>query len=511
MTNIWRMVSLLGVKEGMPVYKIKSIVLFNQIVRILMLMITIATLFIYLGLGAPELAKMFIPVILVLGFTLFLNLHGKIKTAGLILSILLPLLFLFISVYTKLNNSLSSNVFLYIVPRIAIVVTSILPVALIGFIDPKKAIFGSITGVVVYLSYDFVHEYFNVGFDKMPFAPHYYIVFILSLAGMFLFTVLLIILSQGINTEYEKMVIAQKNEIEMQKAEIEAQRDEIEIQRDCVTSQRDEIMQQKKQMTDSILYAERIQIAILPHKEQLNELFPENFILFRPKDIVSGDFYWFSQINSLNNSEQVLVTVADCTGHGVPGAFMSMLGISSLSEIINKFEEKEIEIKANQVLDELRIKIKSSLHQTGKAGESKDGMDIALCIINITDRKMQYAGANNPAWIVRENDSNSELIELKPNHMPIGIYLKELESFTNHEIDLQNGDTLYLSSDGYEDQFGGGSGRKFLAKNLKSLIVSIHSKPMIEQKQILFATLDQWKCEREQIDDVTVMGLKINI
>lgn len=263
-----------------------------------------------------------------------------------------------------------------------------------------------------------------------------------------------------------------------------------------VVKQKDEIAEKNKSITDSIEYASRIQTAILPSKEFAEEILPEHFILFRPRDIVSGDFFWMTKKDNL-----VVVIAADCTGHGVPGAFMSMLGVSFLNEIVNRHEVTS----ANVILNNLRRDIKKTLGQEGKEGEAKDGMDIALCVIDIENMKMQYSGAYNPLYLFR----NNELMEVKADRMPIGIYIKEKESFTNNEIDLQKGDVFYIFSDGYQDQFGGEDGQKFKTKNYKQFLLEIHQKPMAEQREILDKRIDEWRGDWEQIDDIIILGIRV--
>ena len=253
---------------------------------------------------------------------------------------------------------------------------------------------------------------------------------------------------------------------------------------------------QKKQITDSIEYASRIQTAILPPGDYISKIIPDHFILYKPRDIVSGDFYWIT-----HKDNKIVMAAVDCTGHGVPGAFMSMLGFAFLNEIVNK----ETELKASSILNQLRDYVKASLHQTGKEGEAKDGMDIALCVIDLDNLKMQYSGAYNPLYLIR----NKEFISFKADRMPIGIHIIEKESFTNHEIEIQKGDIIYIFTDGYIDQFGGSNSRKFKLAPFKDLLISIKEKPMKEQKQILEQKFSDWRGSHEQIDDVLVMGIKI--
>jgi len=253
---------------------------------------------------------------------------------------------------------------------------------------------------------------------------------------------------------------------------------------------------QKKQITDSIEYASRIQTAILPPEDFISRVIPDHFILYKPRDIVSGDFYWIT-----HKDDKIIVAAVDCTGHGVPGAFMSMLGFAFLNEIVNK----ETELKANSILNQLRDYVKESLHQTGKEDEAKDGMDIALCIIDPDKQKLQYSGAYNPLYLIRDDD----FISLKADRMPIGIHIIEKGSFTNHEIDIKKGDIIYIFTDGYIDQFGGPNSRKFKLIPFKEMLISIKDKSMSEQKEILDTEFAKWKGDHDQIDDVLVMGIKI--
>ncbi|MFH2094433.1 MAG: SpoIIE family protein phosphatase [Bacteroidota bacterium] len=296
---------------------------------------------------------------------------------------------------------------------------------------------------------------------------------------------------------------AQKDEILAQRDEIEAQRDEIIAQRDNATQQRDLIMEQKKELTDSINYALRIQSAILPDRELLRKCLAGHFIFFRPRNIVSGDFYWFSQV------EKTLVAAcADCTGHGVPGAFMSMLGAAFLKEIV----DKEYITHPGVILQRLRKEIVKALQQhvidnaqSQAMATVKDGMDIALCSYDPETGQMQFSGANNPMYLIR----NGKLVEFKGDKMPIAIYEK-MDRFGTQEIQILPGDTVYLFSDGFADQFGGPDSKKFKYKPFKNLLADIVSLSMDHQHERLGCVFDDWKGSNEQVDDVTVIGLKFS-
>jgi len=285
--------------------------------------------------------------------------------------------------------------------------------------------------------------------------------------------------------------------LEEQYKQINQQKEEIEKQRDLAN-------RQKKDILDSIEYASRIQNALLPPEYMLEQGLSEYFLLFNPRDVVSGDFYWMT-----NKDNKIIIAAADCTGHGVPGAFMSMLGIAFLNEIVNKITENKhvYSLQANEILNQLRKYIIDSLHQDKEASDSKDGIDIALTIMDFDNKKIQYAGAHNSLILIR----NNEIIEKKADRMPVAIHKKADKSFTNHEIDIQDNDMIYMFSDGYPDQIGGPKGRKFMARKFKKLLLEIHQKPMEEQKQILYDKYEEWKDGYQQLDDILVIGSRLKV
>jgi len=257
-----------------------------------------------------------------------------------------------------------------------------------------------------------------------------------------------------------------------------------------------EIESQKHEITSSIEYAGRIQMAMLPVEDHFRETFSDYFLIFKPRDIVSGDFYWIGE-----DSKSIFFTVADCTGHGVPGAFMSTMGISTLNEIIANNRN----LAANKVLNLLRKKTMTALHQTGKAGEAADGMDISFCVLDKNRTKLQYSGAFNPLFLFQ----GGEFKEYKADRMPIGIHYGREIPFTNYIINVAKGDTIYIFSDGYSSQFGGPEGGKFKKYNLRKLLSEIYYRPMIEQQNILLNEFERWKGNADQVDDVTVLGIRI--
>jgi serine phosphatase RsbU (regulator of sigma subunit)/ligand-binding sensor domain-containing protein len=270
----------------------------------------------------------------------------------------------------------------------------------------------------------------------------------------------------------------------------------IRKQKEEIEKQHDKIAEQNRNITDSITYASRIQTAILPPDKMIQKYLADHFILYKPRDIVSGDYYWFHTVD-----DKLILIAADCTGHGVPGAFMSMLGVALLNELISNIGK----IEANKILNQLRGKIKKSLRQTGAEGEAKDGMDLALCIIDMKKMELHFSGAHNPLYQVRDN----ELITHKADKMPIGVHIRDCESFTNTVLELKPGDCFYMFSDGYVDQFGGEKGKKFMSKKFKQLILENHTKSMTDQKTLLDNTIEAWKGEQEQVDDILVIGFRI--
>ena len=263
-----------------------------------------------------------------------------------------------------------------------------------------------------------------------------------------------------------------------------------------INAQKIVIEKSHENIQHSINYASRIQQALLPEDNFFTQNFSSHFIFNKPKEVVSGDFYFFKK-----KENKIVIAVADCTGHGVPGALVSMLGISFLNEIIN--ENKTI--NAAQILEELRIKVKTSLKQTDKKSLNKDGMDIALCVLDTKLMTLSFSGANNPLFIVKQNSFE----EIKATRNPIGIYPKEIP-FKNNEIKLQKQDKIYMFSDGYADQFGGEKGVKFKKNNFRELFTENHASSLSEQKIFLNETIKKWQGSKyQQTDDILIVGIEM--
>ena len=264
-----------------------------------------------------------------------------------------------------------------------------------------------------------------------------------------------------------------------------------------IEKQKEEIEEQKKHITDSIYYARRIQNAILPAFSEIDAHLKDYFVLYLPKDIVSGDFYWIHEVDNL-----FMIAAVDCTGHGVPGAFMSIVGFNQLNNTVTLKKA----VSAGIILDELNKGVIDALNENNMDGSIKDGMDMSLCVLDIQNRKAEFAGANNPLYLVR----NDELIKYRGDRLPIGAFEgHKPQMFTNHVIDLKTGDCLYLFSDGYADQFGGPDNKKMMYWRFEKYLMEGHKKSMEEQKELLKQKLFEWRGNNDQVDDILVIGIRI--
>ena len=256
------------------------------------------------------------------------------------------------------------------------------------------------------------------------------------------------------------------------------------------------INRQHKEIRDSINYAERIQSAKLPPKEEIKGILPQSFILFLPKDVVSGDFYFFEK-----KHERIFIAAADCTGHGVPGAFMSLICNEHLTVALEKSSNP------GEILTIINKGIKTALRQTDSIESTKDGMDIALCSIDLQKRRIEYAGAFNPLWIIRKGGKEIEVIAA--NRRSIGGFTNDEQNFDSHTLQFYEGDTIYIFSDGFADQDGGPKGKRLMSKNFKIELLSIRERNLDEQRDYLKRFIENWRGEKEQIDDILVIGIRL--
>ncbi|MBI4647753.1 MAG: SpoIIE family protein phosphatase [Bacteroidia bacterium] len=313
--------------------------------------------------------------------------------------------------------------------------------------------------------------------------------------------------------EKEKL-LKEKENLENEKKKFEVKNKKLWSQSIAIFKEKDKIEALKKDIeekhhnvTESIRYAKRIQEAILPPSELMKNLLPDSFVLYKPKDIVSGDFYWIEtsrvkKPESGKEKEIVLFSVVDCTGHGVPGAFMSIFGYNLLNQAIDEHNLT----KPSEILDFLSHGVMKKLRLHSEEIIVTDGMDLMLCAYHRDEMKLEYAGVHNPLYLVR----GEELIPFKADQHAIGDpYEDEFTGYSNYEIDLQKGDIIYIFSDGYCDQFGGPQRRKFMSKNLRDTLLGLKGLTMESQKAKLDLILNDWKGEIEQVDDITIMGIKI--
>ncbi|HEV7232224.1 MAG TPA: two-component regulator propeller domain-containing protein [Bacteroidia bacterium] len=341
--------------------------------------------------------------------------------------------------------------------------------------------------------------------NKAPFEFHFVILppwyktwwfytlcIILIVSGVYLF--ITIRTRQLISTQ-----VRLESQVRERTHELREEKEKVEVINKEITAQKSIIETKNRDITDSIRYAKNIQEAILPQLDAIAQEFPQSFVLYMPKDIVSGDFYWFAK-----RKNKRFIATADCTGHGVPGAFMSIIGNTLLNEIVT---EKEI-MEPGEILNELHAGIKNALRQSNADGERRDGMDIALCSLEGDSNILEYAGANRPLWIFREGRGDRMEV-VKPNKSPIGgLETEDKRRFTNNRIELRKGDLIYLSTDGYADQFGGHAGKKMMVKNFQKLLTEILHLPLPEQKEVLRKHFIEWKGDQDQVDDVLVIGFR---
>ena len=297
-----------------------------------------------------------------------------------------------------------------------------------------------------------------------------------------------------------------EQKVEARTAEVVSQKEEIERKNQALSDQKTTIEKKNRRLTelytnitDSIKYAKRLQENILPHENQIKAVFPEYFIFYKPRDIVSGDFYYLRKVQN-----KVIISVVDCTGHGVPGAFISLVGHNSLDEAIK--QNKDLE--PGKILSSLSKIAAQTLNKTTEDNSVHDGMDLGLCVLDLESRKLKFAGAYNPLYVIRKSKP-TEIEICKADKLPVG-NLENNGKYTQHEMTLKKGDRFYLFSDGYVDQFGGEKGRKLMYNRFRQLLLDVQSNPMKKQGELVENYLRSWKKGHEQVDDILLMGIEIS-
>lgn len=491
---LWTKLSQQGLRDNMSFTEQKKLILTNQVsILIFLFMFSYITIITILKLITARYIFILYPLAFSILLIPYMNSRGFYRLTSFLISISFPVAVLIFSTLTKRSLHQSIDIIYYIIPRLLLLGTLIIPLILIDVKHKLNLIIAVLVNLLALIFYDTVLNLSGVGFGSLPVTTERY-----RLINIFIFLPYLLILFgiiflTRINIRYEKRVQKLLEEIRGKNSELEEQKNYIE--------------KIHREISDSINYASRIQTVLLPDPSILKDYFRDYFILFKPRNVVSGDFYWFTAADN-----KIIFCLADCTGHGVPGAFMSMLGISSLREIITKWQIFE----PSEILNKLRDEIIITLNQKGQQSDQKDGMDLSLFTLEITNHdnptdksfEVQWAGANNPCWILR----NGNLRELVPDRMPVGIH-HLMDRFRTVSVNLEKGDKIYLTTDGYRDQFGGPSSKKFMSRQLKELITGISDKPLAEQKSLLENKIEEWRTgfgtEHEQTDDITLVGLEI--
>jgi len=460
----WIYISNLGVKPDLEMEQQKKIILSNQIAVIfffvfILLNIAVEVFYVSQSIWAhiSAFSILLMPVV---------NSYGYNRLTSILVNVLTPGFTLLLSTVAKLSLIENVPIYGYIFPRIMLISYLSLPFILIG--KKQKLLMASmlIVNLIYIFIFDTVHAYFGVSVEQVHLdlstypLTNYFIVFpiLVITLGYFFLT--------NINEKYEDKVLQLVDQLE----------------------------DKNKRITDSILYAERIQAAFMPEKENYRSITRSGFVLYLPRDIVSGDFYWVHEWE-----QKRIIIAADCTGHGVPGAFVSVLGITLLNDIVIRRQIHSPE----HILNELRKSVKDALKQH-RDSTQKDGMDMAVCLIDDAHEQLYFAGAYNSAYIVR----GQQLLELKADRMPVGVYQKE-KPFGLQMMKLEKNDSIYLFSDGYASQFGSPENKKLKISGFKEIILLASALPIHEQQVFIHNKLNDWQQGADQVDDILVLGIQI--
>lgn len=539
--NFWNSISYLGADGDIDDYRQKSTILLNRLLVAYILFFLILSPIAFFKLGTP-IAFMIAGFNIILSFIfLLLNGIGKSYISKHLIPILFPLVIAFGSAYAK-SIGFTNELILYLAPKLILAAMIALPVVLFGYSQLKQTLILTTIALIVFLLYDKINNLFGINIEQLSFNPKNYALYVIVLILVILFLIACAIFLQHINVKYENKlnntnrllrktqdIIEEKNsalqetneELKASNTKLNQMNEELETTLDTVSFQNTKLVTQKlrieqiyHELNESLEYARMIQHAVTSDNI-LSDIFSEHFVINKPKDVVSGDFYWMKKIDN-----RIILATADCTGHGVPGAFMSMLGTTLFNEIVNK----DNIARPNTILDNLRGKLKQALHQTGRPTENKDGIDVSLCTINTDSMVLTFSGANRSIYIVRNiadadpmidmpcikkiNHENFVLCQIKGNTQPIGIGVKE-KPFDTKVIQLTKNDCIYTFTDGYTDQFGSMKNRKLMTGQLKSILLQNCHLNMSSQKHKLEEVFTEWKGSEIQTDDVLIIGIRI--
>jgi len=473
----------IGVTEKMTLSLERKVILSNQIA--LVFFVSFITMnFVMLFSGnvkfEPEMLYSFL-AIFSLGLVPFLNYKGLFHFTAFLISILTPF---FTYLFAVVSFPETISVVNYFTPRFFLLTMVIVPFIVIDKSKKILIVISEIFVIALLLSTDYVFELKGKAFDPnvVDFA-NYHLINIFIIFAVIIILLGLLFLT-NINSKYEDRILSLVNETKQKNDELEQQKHTIEQAYKVIN-------QKNKKITSSIEYANKIQQAFLPTTDSFDKTLPNSFVLYLPRDIVSGDFFWIHQ-----NNDKKIIIAADCTGHGVPGAFISILGATLLNDII---VNRNI-TKPNEILNELRKQVIVSLNQSSEQSDSRDGMDVSVCVID-DNLNLSFSGAYNPVYIIR----NKEMFELKADRQPVGIYVVH-KDFTEKSFSLQKEDKIYMFSDGFHSQFGGDKPEKLSSKRFKELLLKVSENEIFEQKKMLEEFYYVWKKDNEQTDDILVIG-----
>lgn len=488
--NKWDSYSNLGVLENMTISLQKKVILTNQLALFFFIIFTFFDLFSFLLFSLDSfftLSHLFslLSIFSLLTVPLF-NKYNKVHITAFLISTLTPF---FTLIFSIISTYKSHDFFLmYFSVRIFLIVLILIPFIVIDKSNKILLVISVLFIVILLYLVDPIYKFLGIEFDenKVSFSNYYLINYII--VAPILILLFGFIFLTYINTKYESKILHLV-------AQLKENNYELEVQKQTIQEQFNLIEIRNNKITDSIYYAKGIQNAFLPNNNFVKNILKKYFLYYKPKDIVSGDFYWINEIEKFK-----IIIAADCTGHGVPGAFLSVLGITLLNDIILIKKQFQPDL----LLNELRNQVKIALNQFENSNQKEDGMDISVCIWNFHDNILSFSGAYNSICLIR----NNKLFEYKADKQPIGKYFNE-KMFSKSEIQLQQSDLIYLYTDGFASQFGGKISEKLSTKRFKDLILN-SSKLEIEKQTVFFESfLENWQNTNEQTDDILILSFQI--